>query len=280
MALDRRPQLPAQPQQRRHDRWPASVARSRTICDRAVGRVLPHAARDLRRAAQPVRHERRQRIHELVPEPEATFVEETRRPADDAAAEPGRRPAPWAPTEGAVRRRRASQADAAPRPRLPATRRRQLRRPRPGRAGLRRGLAPRQHARCGLARPTSSSGVASSQSPADLDVETNYDHPAIAGLDIEELVASDYAAYAFAQNNLELLEHPRARRRSRYGRGSTSPSCTGIGTASSWPVRSCSRFVVEIEDNDSGGGLPDNAVTVRDDAGDRARPRRAVRAGC
>jgi hypothetical protein len=46
-------------------------------------------------------------------------------------------------------------------------------------------------------------------SRAELEVETGYDDPAIAALDIDALVASDYAAYVFAQENLDLLGIPR-----------------------------------------------------------------------
>lgn len=45
-------------------------------------------------------------------------------------------------------------------------------------------------------------------SPDDLDVETNFSHSALRGLDVEELVASDFAAYAFAQRNTEWLKIP------------------------------------------------------------------------
>jgi hypothetical protein len=44
--------------------------------------------------------------------------------------------------------------------------------------------------------------------PKELDVETNFNHPALRGLDIEELVASDFAAYAFAQRNSAWLNIP------------------------------------------------------------------------
>ncbi len=46
-------------------------------------------------------------------------------------------------------------------------------------------------------------------SPAELDVETNYRHRALRRLDLENLVASDYAAYTFANKNRELLRIPK-----------------------------------------------------------------------
>jgi hypothetical protein len=46
-------------------------------------------------------------------------------------------------------------------------------------------------------------------SSADLDVRTSFEHPAVAALDLEALVASDWAAYAFANANRRLLGIPR-----------------------------------------------------------------------
>ncbi len=42
----------------------------------------------------------------------------------------------------------------------------------------------------------------------ELEVRTNFDHPAVAGLDLEALVASDWAAYEFANRNRDLLRIP------------------------------------------------------------------------
>jgi hypothetical protein len=44
---------------------------------------------------------------------------------------------------------------------------------------------------------------------ADLGVRTSFEHPAVAALDLEALVASDWAAYAFANANRRLLGIPR-----------------------------------------------------------------------
>lgn len=45
---------------------------------------------------------------------------------------------------------------------------------------------------------------------AELEVETLFEHPAVADLDLEALVASDWAAYEFANRNRELLRIPEA----------------------------------------------------------------------
>jgi hypothetical protein len=42
----------------------------------------------------------------------------------------------------------------------------------------------------------------------ELDVDTNFEDAVIAGLDVEELIVSDFAAYSFAQANLALLRIP------------------------------------------------------------------------
>jgi hypothetical protein len=44
--------------------------------------------------------------------------------------------------------------------------------------------------------------------PADLEVRTNFEHAAVAALDLDALVASDWAAYAFANANRRLLGIP------------------------------------------------------------------------
>jgi hypothetical protein len=93
-------------------------------------------------------------------------------------------------------------------------------------------------------------------SPADLDVRTNYDDPSLLGLDIEELVASDFAAYAFAQNNLLLLQipektpfevRPRLDITKRYFHREGERLVREVLFKVSWSM---------IEDNFSGGGLP------------------------
>ena len=45
--------------------------------------------------------------------------------------------------------------------------------------------------------------------PKELDVKTNFEHAALHGVDVDELVASDFAAYAFAQTNSAWLKIPR-----------------------------------------------------------------------
>ncbi len=45
---------------------------------------------------------------------------------------------------------------------------------------------------------------------AELDVRTNFEHPAVAELDLDALVTSDWAAYAFANANRKLLGIPRS----------------------------------------------------------------------
>ncbi len=45
--------------------------------------------------------------------------------------------------------------------------------------------------------------------PKELDVKTNFEHAALRGVDVDELVASDFAAYTFAQTNSAFLRIPR-----------------------------------------------------------------------
>jgi hypothetical protein len=46
------------------------------------------------------------------------------------------------------------------------------------------------------------------ESESDLEVETDFEHSAVAGLDLQTLVASDWAAYEFAGRNRKLLGIP------------------------------------------------------------------------
>ena len=48
------------------------------------------------------------------------------------------------------------------------------------------------------------------ESAADLDVETNYSHPAIKRLDLDNVITSDYAAYEFANKHRDLLRIPKS----------------------------------------------------------------------
>jgi hypothetical protein len=45
--------------------------------------------------------------------------------------------------------------------------------------------------------------------PRELSVKTNFEHEALRGINVDELVASDFAAYAFAQRNSAWLKIPR-----------------------------------------------------------------------
>ena len=100
--------------------------------------------------------------------------------------------------------------------------------------------------------------------------QTNYRHPAVARLDLEELVRSDWLAYEFA-NTRAACWPSRSRSRSRWSRAWTSPRPTTTARATCRSVRECLFKVswTETEPNAAGRPAAPAAAAPGHDAGHR-----------